>query len=151
MKCTLPVSKVDIELFDYMPQIVYEKSQEALLAGMAMNISMNVTDDDILEAMGADFLHEMNTAPKEQKDKMRTEAIQSISAKQMDAKFKLEDHHKSNRIKVEGMIKECSFPFPDDRKDFLGNLCKRDYQFILDKIAEIEDKEEEEGKASDGE
>ena len=155
MEFVLPHSKAKITIFDYIPQKVVEASQEQLFAGFKMKTNQQVTDDDILEHMGADFLMKMQHADPEENKEMMDKARQKITKDRVNTEITIKDLNLSNLVKICGMIisiekvgKTVEFKSKDAKEDFVMELKSSDYEIILSKITQIEEEDEKTKKES---
>jgi|SRR3990167_7473092 len=151
----LPISQYEVILYDWIPQKVYEDSQNAILGNAGISIAnvTNITDDDILSEMGVDFMHKINKSTLEKQNEMRELANRKIIQKRLEGRVTFQDQVKGDRIKLVGMILELKkdnkiFADKEEIRNIIEMLPTTDYALIQSKIHDIEKGEEERKKES---
>ena len=155
-----PLETFTVVLKDWMPQRVFERYNEALTSNMKMDLNSiaDITDDEILNAMGASYLASFrNERDEEKKNVMLNEVRKKLATKRVQATFTIADNNRAQRIKVVGMISSIEDKNPEDGKirsitseseigQFIDEMPTNLYQLIVDAIEKIEKDAEKEGK-----
>lgn len=155
-----PLETFTVVLKDWMPQRVFERYNEALTANMKMDLNSisDITDDEILNAMGASYLANFrNERDEEKKNAMLNEVRKKLATKRVQATFTIADNNRAQRIKIVGMISAVEDKNPEDGKitsisseeeigRFIDEMPTNLYQAVADAIEKIEKEAEKEGK-----
>lgn len=147
MEITLNISKKLLILKDWMPQKVFQDSQNYLTRNVTLKVSdiEDVTEDHILDLLGTEDLHEFKTtSSQDAKDAIKKMTRDKMIRKKMEGDISVADNSVAERIKVKGMI-----VWSDEEGDideFLDEMHMKDYQQIVDQIGTIEDDEEDRSK-----